>query len=63
MPGDPQECRAHAKRCWALAQQTNDPVLKDCLVDTAQRWSRLAADLDATYEYVDKWGQPHKKAG
>jgi hypothetical protein len=49
MPGDPKECREHAKRCWALASQTKNPVLKESLVDIAQRWVLLAAELDTTH--------------
>ena len=36
MPGDPNECREHAKRCWALAAETKNPALKDNLVDLVQ---------------------------
>ena len=48
MPGDPEECREHAKRCWALAGEARNPVLRESLTDLAQRWSRLAVDLQAT---------------
>jgi hypothetical protein len=55
MPGDPEECRAHAKRCWALAAETKNPVLKESLVDLAQRWAQLAADLQTTRALLDQW--------
>jgi hypothetical protein len=48
MPGDPNVCREHAKRCWALASETQNPVLQRSLTDIAQTWARLAVDLDAT---------------
>jgi hypothetical protein len=64
MPGDPEECRAHARRCWALAAKTTNPVVKESLVDLAQRWSRLAADLKFTHDLMAEWGEdkPDKKA-
>ena len=33
MPGDPKECREHAKRCWELASETTNPALKESLVE------------------------------
>jgi hypothetical protein len=65
MPGDPNECREHAKRCWALASQTKNPVLQESLVDLAQRWAVLAVDLAATRRLLDTWGSeaPDKKTG
>jgi hypothetical protein len=52
MPGDPNVCREHAKRCWALASETTNPALKDNLVDLAQRWARLAVDLQVTRDLM-----------
>jgi hypothetical protein len=52
MPGDPNVCREHAKRCWALASETKNPALKDSLVDLAQRWARLAVDLQFTRDFM-----------
>ena len=49
MPGDPEECRQHAKRCWALAGEAKNPEVKNSLVEIAQRWTALAADLEATH--------------
>jgi hypothetical protein len=48
MPGDPKECRERAKRCLALASQTNNPNLKESLTDIANRWAALATELEAT---------------
>ena len=58
MPGDPNECRGHAERCWALAAEAKEPVLKASLVDLAQRWAALATDLEATKRLLDAWGEP-----
>jgi hypothetical protein len=69
MPGDPEECRDHAKRCWALASEVTNPVLKDSLIEAAQRWSRLAVDLEAVHALLEEWGPKElsddksKKAG
>jgi hypothetical protein len=58
MPGDPQECREHAKRCWQLASETNNLALRDSLTEIAQKWARLATELEATKTLLDEWGDP-----
>ena len=69
MPGDPKEYREHAKCCWALASEITNPVLRESLVETAQRWSRLATDLEAMHLLLKEWRQEDssednpKKAG
>jgi hypothetical protein len=64
MPGDRKEFREHAKRCWALASECEDPVFRRSLVQTAQRWVRLAAELETTNSLLDPWGPENaKKAG
>ena len=64
MPGDPEECRQHAKQCWALASETKNPDLKESLTDLAQRWARLAIDLETTLKLLEQWGeQPDKRTG
>jgi hypothetical protein len=45
MPGDPKECREHAKRCWKLTSGVSNPILKESLIDLAQRRARLASGL------------------
>ena len=54
MPGDPKECRDHAKRCWQLASETKNPELRESLTDLAQTWARLATDLDVTRALMEK---------
>jgi hypothetical protein len=54
MPGDPKEYRKHAKRCLQLADETTNQVLKDSLTDVAERWTRLATDLEATGLLLDE---------
>jgi len=46
MPLDPEYLREHARRCWKLAAQTGNPVLKKTLVQMAQRSVRLAVGLE-----------------
>jgi hypothetical protein len=62
MPGDPKACAENAKRCWALASETKNPALKESLIDLAQRWSRLAIDLQAVRELLEKWGPDSEQA-
>jgi len=63
MPGNPNECREHAKRCLQLAHETTNPVLKDSLTDIAGLWTRLATDLEATRLLLDQFGEPQPQTG
>jgi hypothetical protein len=58
MPGDPKECREHAKRCHQMASETTSPVLKESLTDIANHWMKLASELEATKRLLDQWGDP-----
>jgi hypothetical protein len=58
MPGDPQECRHHAMRCMELATSIANPTLKASLLDLAQTWTRLAADLESTKRMLDAMDEP-----
>jgi hypothetical protein len=46
MPVDPKYLREHAARCWTLAAQTDNPLLKKSLMKVAQRYVRLATGLE-----------------
>jgi hypothetical protein len=46
MAVDPKYLREHATRCWILAAQTDNPLLKKSLTKVAQRSVRLAAGLE-----------------
>jgi hypothetical protein len=59
MPGDPNECREHAKQCWQLASQTTNPELKASLSEIAQRWAALATELEAVSRLLTEWSDPH----
>jgi hypothetical protein len=52
VPGDPKECREHAKRCMEL-EGTKNPAVKESLLNVARTWVRLAADLEATQRLLD----------
>jgi hypothetical protein len=53
MPGDPKECRKHAKRCWQLASEVTNPRLRESLTDIAQRWAGLATELAETERLLE----------
>jgi hypothetical protein len=47
MPGDSEECRAHARHCAELAAAAKTTELRDTLLHLSQAWTRLAAELEA----------------
>ena len=53
MPGDPKECRAHARRCAELAKVATTPEARDRFHSLQQSWIRLAADLDSAKALLD----------
>ena len=61
MPGDPKRCREHAKRCWALASEVTNPVLKESLLDAAQRWAVLAAELETIHSLLEPLEESRRK--
>lgn len=65
MPGDPEECREHAKHCLELAKQAASPLAKAQFESLAQTWMRLAGDIARTKVLLEHWGSPghHSKAG
>ena len=46
MPGNPKECHQHALRCTQLAERATDSQLKAVLKSLAERWLRMAAELE-----------------
>jgi hypothetical protein len=56
VPGNPIECREHAKRCLEMAAQASSQLAKAQLEDLAQTWMRLASDLDRTKALLATWG-------
>jgi hypothetical protein len=56
MPGDPKECREHAKTCLRMASEAHTPQAKERLESLAQTWLRLATDLETAKALIDNWG-------
>ena len=63
MPGDPKECREHAKNCRAMADAAVSPMAKARFEELAQTWTRLANDLEHAKALVKHWGDPKIKSG
>jgi hypothetical protein len=53
MPGDPKECREHARRCAELANSATTPEARDQFLSLQLSWIRLAADLDNAKAFID----------
>jgi hypothetical protein len=56
MPGDPKECREHAKNCLRLAAEAPNEVGKRRFEELARTWLRLASDLEAAKVLLERWG-------
>ena len=54
MPGDPKECRAHARRCSELAAAAKEPRLKRTLTHLAAHWTKLASELETAQVLRDE---------
>jgi hypothetical protein len=64
MPGDPKECREHAKRCLRLAAESPSALAKATFEDLAKTWMRLATGLEHAKALVDHWNnEDTKKTG
>jgi hypothetical protein len=46
MPGDPRECRAHARNCHKLAESASTAEVRRTFVDLAHSWTKLAVELE-----------------
>jgi hypothetical protein len=64
MPGDPHECREHAKRCLEIAATSPSAITKAKFEELAQTWAGLAADLEFAQRLLEEWGdtKPKKSA-
>ena len=56
MPGDPKECREHAKNCLRMAAEAPSPLAKARFQKLAETWMRLATDLEHARALVEQWG-------
>lgn len=57
MPGDPKECREHAKQCFKLAELALTPDAKAYLFELARTWLKLASELETAKGLLDDWGE------
>jgi hypothetical protein len=47
MPGDPKECRKHARNCLRLAEASANTEVTRTFVDLAHSWTKLALALES----------------
>lgn len=62
MPGNPHECREHAKNCLRLAEEAKTPEARAHFEGLAKRWMELATDLDFTHKLLEEMGVSPKEA-
>lgn len=60
---DPKIFRENAQRCLAMAADTPDPDLRENLVETAQRWLRLAIEIEADHSLPEATHYEEAKVG
>ena len=46
MPGNPHECRQHARRCAQLAEQAASPEAMQTFLSLRQAWLNLASEIE-----------------
>jgi hypothetical protein len=57
MPGDPNRCREHARRCAEIARQTASPQVRDHFTSLERSWLRLAAEIESGQKLLDLIGE------
>jgi hypothetical protein len=55
MPGDPKECREHARSCQRLADTAINEEARQTFTNLAQTWLRLASELEVSKALLDTW--------
>ena len=60
MPGDPKECKEHAKNCLRLAADAPNEPAKRLFEKLARSWLGLARDLEISEELIEELGQKKK---
>jgi hypothetical protein len=53
MAGDPQECRRHARNCIDLADQAVTPEGRLTLINLANHWIKLAAEIESAQAFLE----------
>ena len=56
MPGDPKECREHARECQRLANTATNERTREVFENIATTWLRLANDLEYSAALLGAWG-------
>ena len=62
MPGNPHQCREHAKNCLKLAEDANTPEAKAHFERLAKTWMELAYDLEVAHALLKETGVPPKES-
>ena len=57
-----RECLEHAELYLERAAEVTDPVLKKSLIVAAQRWKRLAAELEPENDWLALKAKPLKRS-
>jgi len=52
-PGDPQECRQHARHCQELAEQSATPQGRQTFLALSQTWLNLASELESAKAFLN----------
>ena len=58
LPGDPKECREHAKRCAELAACSETPESKRALLNLEKHWLRLADAILSALREIESTKSP-----
>ena len=53
MPGDPLECRQHARHFVELAEQARTPEMRQTFLHLSDTWIRLAAELESAQTFLN----------
>ena len=53
MPGNPEECREHARKCAELARHAASTEARDHFASLNTSWLRLAAEIESGQSFLD----------
>ena len=57
MPGDPNRCREHARRCAEIARHAASLEARDHFTSLEQSWLRLATEIETGQTLLDLIGE------
>jgi hypothetical protein len=52
LPGDPNECRQHARRYAELARTANTPEIREHFANLASSWLNLAKEVEGAQAFL-----------